>query len=261
MPQISPHAVVARPENLAEDVVVGAFAYIGPEVHVGPGSRVDNNAALDGSTRIGRNTHIYPFAAIGHAGQDPAARGQVVIGDRNMIREHAVIHPGSRADSATLIGSDTLISIGCCIGPDVTVADNVMLGTYSQLGQGTRVQQHVWASAFTGTERDVTIGQYSFTSGYAGIDHDAPPYAVCMGFPFRVRGVNVQNLKRCGFDEETIAGLKGIVRALFNGECRQVAPEALADWVARDDLNAHQRYLVEFLADHTPGGPAGEQGD
>ena len=45
MPNISPHAVVMAPANLAGDVVVGAFAYVGPHVRIEAGSRVDNNAA------------------------------------------------------------------------------------------------------------------------------------------------------------------------------------------------------------------------
>ena len=165
-----------------------------------------------------------------------------------------MIRPGAGAGAATRIGNDSLLSIGCSVGCDVVMDDRVMLGTYSQLADRTRMETHVWASAFTGTYAGVTIGRYSFTSGYAGIDRDAPPYAILLGFPFRVRGVNTHNLKRCGFPEETIAGLKDAFRVLFDGARRQVVQDVVAEWARRTDLDEHQRYLVDFLTRHVRGG-------
>jgi len=253
MPQISPHAVVTCPENLADDVVVGAFAYVGPRVRIGAGTRVGNNVALDGDVRIGRDNHISPFAVIGEADDEKSPAGCVVIGDRNKVREHVVVRPGG-AGAATRVGSDCLLCTGCYIGPRAQIADRVMLGTYSQLGEGTRLETRVWASAFTGTDPGVTIGRYSFTSGYAGIDRDAPPYAILLGFPFRVRGANTTNLKRCGFPEQAVAGLKEAFRALYDGKHREAHDDAVAEWAARTDLDEHQRYLMDFLVRHRPAG-------
>jgi UDP-N-acetylglucosamine acyltransferase len=252
MTDISPHAVVACPANLAKGVTVGAFSFIGPNVRVGAGSRIDNNAVIDGDVEIGPDNHIYPFALIGADG----ATGRVRIGRGNQIREHVVIC-AAPAPGETRVGDFTLLSTGSYVGAGSRVDDRVVLGTYSQLSENTHLEEHVWASAFTGTERDVTIGRYSFTSGFAGIDHDAPPFAMLQGFPFRIRGVNTHNLKRCGFSDEAIEALKDIFRSLFNGADHGVVPGRLGEWAARTDLDANQRYLIDFLVRAGYDGPPG----
>jgi UDP-N-acetylglucosamine acyltransferase len=198
---------------------------------------------IDGDADIGPDNHIYPFALIGADG----ASGRVCIGRGSQIREHVVVAAAPPPGEPTRIGDFTLLSTGCYVGAGSRVDERVVLGTYSQLAENTHLEEHVWASAFTGTERDVTIGRYSFTSGYAGIDHDAPPYAMLQGFPFRIRGVNTHNLKRCGFSDESIEALKDIFRSLFNGAEHGVVPGRLGEWSSRVDLDENQRYLVDFL--------------
>lgn len=251
MPQISPHAIVACPANLADDVVVGAFSYIGPDVRIGSGTRVDTNVTLDGRVTIGAGCHIYPYAVVGQASANGDPAGSVRLGNRTNIREHSVICVGSDPDGpGTQIGDDNLLMTGCYVGPDVVIDDHVVLGNYSQLAERTHVEPHVWAAAFTGTDADVTIGQYSFTSGYAGIDRDAPPFAMLQGYPFRVRGVNSLNLRRCGFTDRQISGLKDLFRALFDENDRPVEA-VMEDMAAREDLDELQRYLLDFVRLHS----------
>lgn len=258
MTDISPHAVVACPANLAAGVTVGAFTYIGPKVRIGAGTRVDNNVVIDGDVEIGPDNHIYPFAVIG-----ADAAGRIRIGRGNQIREHVVVCAAEPPDEPTRVGDFTLLSTGSYVGASSRIEDRVVLGTYSQLAENTHLEEHVWTSAFTGTQRDVRIGRYSFTSGYAGIDHDAPPFAMLQGFPFRIRGVNTHNLKRCGFSEQAIEALKEIFRALFNGAEHGGITDRLAEWSGRTDLDDNQRYLVDFLhraGYEGAGGPNGGKG-
>lgn len=268
MSEISPHAVVACPANLAEGVTVGPFSYIGPQVRIGANTRIDNNVVIDGDVELGPDNRIYPFALIGgDAGSAPGAAGCVRIGRGNQIREHVVVCAAPAGGPPTRIEDHTLLSTGAYVGPASRIDSRVVLGTYSQLAEGTHLEEHVWASAFTGTDRHVTVGRYSFTSGYAGIDRDAPPYAMLQGYPFRIRGVNTHNLKRCGFDERTIEDLKDVFRDLFNGVEYGVTPGRLDHWAARTDLDEHRRYLVDFLRragyDGLPprdGGPPADKG-
>jgi len=251
MPRISPHAIVERPENLADDVVVGPFCYIGRDVRIGPRTRIDNNVTLDGRVEIGAGCHIYPFAVIGQTAADGAPAGSINVGDRSKVREHAVICcGGDPSGDGTRIGGDSLVMTGCYVGPDVHVGDHVVLGNYCQLAEQSRVESHVWAAAFTGTSERVTIGRYSFTSGYAGIDRDAPPFAILQGYPFRVRGVNVLNLRRCGFEEQQIARLKEAFRGLFDEAGERAIGKAVATLAGRDDLDENLRYLAEYLQRH-----------
>lgn len=255
MPQISPYAIVECPANLADDVTVGPFACVGPDVRIGSGTRIENNVTLTGQVDIGRDNHVFPFAVIGQPAGEGQPAGRVVIGDRNSIREHVVICAGP---AGTRIGSDNLIMIGCHLAGDAAVGDQVILGNFTQVAERSRVEDWVRTSGFTGTRPGTTIGAYTFTSGFAGIDRNAPPFAMVQGFPFRVRGVNAQNLKRCGFDESAIADLKDAFRGLFNGEGGPVDPELIEELASREPLAEPVRYLLDFL--RRSGEPAADDG-
>ena len=92
-------------------------------------------------------------------------------------------------------------------------------------------------SAFTCVEPGVSVGAYTFSAAYVDVDHDAPPYAIIQGSPYRVRGVNTENLKRCGFGDDDIRCLKQAYRELFAGG------KIHADVLKRllDDENIHVR--------------------
>lgn len=256
MPQISPHAIVECPANLAEDVVVGPFARIGPEVRIGPGVRVDNNVTINGLVEIGRDNHVYPFAIIGQDGGDG---GPIVIGQSNRIREHVVIS-SAPVGGRTVIGDRNLIMVGCCVEAGASIAHDAILGNYTHLAEGARVESFVHTGGFTALEPRCTVGAYTFTSGYAGINRDTPPFATVQGFPFRIRGVNVVKLRRCGLAEETINALKDAFRELFNGETSETQIDAgrVGQFAASagDDehLQALHRYLDRVLSANRKGG-------
>ena len=49
----------------------------------------------------------------------------------------------------------------------------------------------------------VTIGQWCFVAGLAGLNRDVPPFMTISGhYPPTVRGVNKRGLQRAGFTEE-----------------------------------------------------------
>ncbi len=81
----------------------------------------------------------------------------------------------------------------------------------------------------------------------ADVDHDAPPYAIIQGSPFRVRGVNAEKLKRCGFGEDDIRSLKEAFRELFDGEGSLADDEAVAR-LSNPASNPHVRRLVSAIA-------------
>ncbi|MEJ1789174.1 acyl-[acyl-carrier-protein]--UDP-N-acetylglucosamine O-acyltransferase, partial [Escherichia coli] len=95
-------------------------------------------------TRIGRDNQIYQFASIGEVNQDLKYRGeptQVIIGDRNLIRESVTIHRGTtQGGNITKIGNDNLLMINthvahdCIIGDRCIIANNGTLGGHVTLG-------------------------------------------------------------------------------------------------------------------------------
>ena len=91
-------AIVSENANLADNVSVGAYSIIGPEVAIGERSVIDSHVIIKGSTTIGEDNHIYSFVSIGDDPQDKKFDNEdtkVEIGDRNTIREYTTINKGT----------------------------------------------------------------------------------------------------------------------------------------------------------------------
>jgi UDP-N-acetylglucosamine acyltransferase len=244
MPRISPHAIIEKGAHLADDVTVGPFSYIGPHVRVGAGCVIENNVTLIGQTVLGQNNRVFPMCVIG-TGADGHPDGACVVGDANAIREHVTICGGRK--EPTRVGRDNLIMIDCHLGAGAAVGDHCIFANCTHVGDGGKVEDYVRTSAFTTVEPGSKVGAYTFIAGFTGIDRDAPPFAMVQGFPFRVRGVNTQNLKRCGFGEEDIQALKQAFHEIYSGEDGHPNEEAIAKIARLPKANPHVLKLLETV--------------
>lgn len=249
MPEISANAVVANPSGLAEDVKVGPFSFLGPEVSVSAGTAIANNVTILGRTSIGPGCKLFPGCVVGSPPEGlPAERaGTCLIDAGNVIREHVIIEAGAEADGpGTNVGKDNMLMVGCHVGHDAALEAEGIFANFTRISHHCRVEQFVRTGGFTGIAAYATVGAYAFTTGYASIDRDVPPYAKVQGIPFRVRSVNVVRLQRCGFEPDTIAALKKAFRALFDGDAAFPAREKL-DSVKEFCDDEHVNYLVDSL--------------
>lgn len=257
MPEISRNAIVSSTAELADDVYVGPFSYIGPQVRIGPGCVIDNNVTIVGRTTLGSRTRIFPMAVVGCSAPHEDSPGECVIGEANALREHVTVFAG--IESPTRIGNHNLVMIACHVGHGAVLGDHGIFDNCCQIGPYAYVEDYVRMSGFATVAPGVKVGAYSFVAGYAGVQRDAPPYAMLQGFPVRVRGVNTRNLRACGFEESDIRALKGTFRELFNGPGGDVDAEVLERLTAEDGLNPHVRRLVESV--RVDASPAGEADD
>ncbi len=246
MAVISPKAEVLNPGGLAPDVQVGPFTYLGPDVTIGEGTVVHNNVTVTGRTRIGPGCELFPGCVVGC---DPAGGGggACVIGDGNTVREHAIIEAGQSPDSpGTVLGAGNLLMVGCQIAHDAELGDEGLFANFTQVERYARVEEFVRTSGFTVVRERATVGAYTFTTGYARIDVDAPPYAIMQGVPSRARHVNSENLKRCGFEPEAIADIKAAFKMLFDGS-DGFPPADRLDAAEAAFADARIRRLVESM--------------
>ena len=206
MPTIHPSAVVEPGAKLAGDVVVGARAYVGPEVELAAGVELRPGAHVCGRTTIGEGTRIFPFAVVGEAPQDKSFSGestQLLVGRDNVIREHATIHVGTRkGGGCTRIGDDCIVASHCALGGHVTVEDYAVIGGLCGIHQFARVGESVMVAAMS------------------ALSKDAPPFSLVAGQRARVRGINVVGLRRRGFSAEARAQIKHAFHILFNSKLR-----------------------------------------
>ena len=113
MANIHPSAIVDPAAQLADSVTVGPFTTIGPNVRIGEGCSIGAHCVIEGHTTIGRDNKIFQFASLGADPQDKKYKGeptQLIIGDRNTIREFTTFNTGTVQDKGvTQIGDDNWI--------------------------------------------------------------------------------------------------------------------------------------------------------
>jgi UDP-N-acetylglucosamine acyltransferase len=94
----------------------------------------------------------------------------------------------------------------------------------------------------------VTIGKWCYAAGYAGINHDVPPFVIISGhYPVEIRAINKRGLTRAGLTEPE----QDAVNAAFKFIWRNDGPvlERVKELAQKDDLEAPVRAMVDALLD------------
>ena len=251
MAKIHPTAVVEQDAQLAEDVVIGPLCVVGSGVTIGAGTVLDAKVIIADRVKIGRGNYFYPNSVIGCCpqvmGLTPDSEiGTLVIGDRNVFREGATVHPSRYGDGATTIGSDNLVMIGTHIGHDCIIEDKTVLSNCVQIGGHCKIGTGAWFSGMAGAHQFVTVGQWCFVSGLAGLTHDVPPFMTVSGhYPAVVRSVNKRGLTRAGLDEAQQGRIQDAYKRLYRaGGVLLANANALA---AEDGIDDNVKAIVDAI--------------
>ncbi len=255
--KISPQAAVDSRAELEDDVEIGPFAVVGPEVKIGRGTRIANNVTLIGRVTIGEENQIFPGAVIGHEPQDLSYRGtptEILIGDRNIIRESVTINRATeKEDGMTSLGNDCFIMAGCHIAHDCCVGSRVIMANATLLGGHVHVHDDATLSGGVAVHHFATVGSYSFTGGLSRVLHDVPPYMLCEGIPTRPRCVNLVGLKRNDFSNEAIRALAEAHRLIYRS--RVGVDQARELLRAGELLLPAVNHLLNFIQNQHEGRP------
>lgn len=245
---IHPTAVVDPGAELAPDVEVGPFAVIGPGVRIASGTRIGPHTVIGGPTDIGRDNRIFQFASVGEDPQDKKYGGEptrLVIGDRNVVREYATLHRGTVQDEGvTRVGNDNLFMAYSHVAHDCRIGDNVIMANAASLAGHVEVGEWAILGGFTIVHQFSRIGAHSFCAMGSVVSRDVPPYVLVGGHPAEPRGVNAEGLRRRGFTQESISGIKRAYRLLYLSGRR--LDEALA--VMRAMGSPEVDALADFVA-------------
>src|ERR1700684_2379985 len=124
---IDPTARVADGACVGNDVEIGPFCVVGPNVELGDGVRLMAHVHVTGVTTVGEGSTVYPFASLGTPPQSVHYRGgatRLVIGPRCDIREAVTMNTGTEdAGGVTRVGERGLFMVGCHIGHDCQIGD------------------------------------------------------------------------------------------------------------------------------------------
>ena len=254
MTAIHPTAIVDGKAELDASVTVGPYAVIGAGVRIAAGSSIGAHCVIEGRTTIGRDNRIFPFASLGAAPQDMKYGGEpteLVIGERNTIREFCTFNRGTAQDAgATRIGDDNWIMAYVHIAHDVQLASRTILANNATLAGHVHVGDWAIVGGLTGVHQFVKIGAHAMTGFQSHVAQDVPPFMMVAGNPLAVHGFNVEGLRRRGFSRERIAQVKQMHRLLYRDgltlEQAKAAIAALKGTVA--DGDADVQLLLDFLA-------------
>lgn len=217
---LHPTAQIDAAAELDADVAVGAYAVIGPEVRIGAGTRIGAHCIIEGPTRIGCDNRIHTHAVIGSAPQDKKYRGErceLSIGERNTIREFVTINRGTGAGGGvTRIGDDNWILAYTHIAHDCIIGSHTVFSNNATLAGHVEVGDHVILGGFAGVHQFCRIGAHAFIGMGVLVSGDVPPYVMVAAEHYgRPRGINIEGLRRRGFDAGRIAAIKRAYRALY----------------------------------------------
>ncbi|GMT32479.1 hypothetical protein PFISCL1PPCAC_23776 [Pristionchus fissidentatus] len=110
-----------------------------PKIDIHPRAVVCNEVTITGEVTIGSDCVVHPKAII------RATRGPIIIGDRNLIEETALIENSNEDGAPLVIGEDNYFEIGsvvrarsigarnifgiqCVVGSEVVVTDGCSIG-------------------------------------------------------------------------------------------------------------------------------------
>ncbi len=69
-------AIIDSKSEISINVKIGPYSVIGPNVKIGEGTEIKSHVNISGTTIIGKNNKIYPFASIGNDPQDLKFQGE-----------------------------------------------------------------------------------------------------------------------------------------------------------------------------------------
>lgn len=249
--KIHTSAVIDETAQLGEGVVVGPNSVIDAGTVIGDGTLIDANVVIGKNVKIGRNNQLYASCVIGRPpqllGLDPDTEiGALEIGDNNIIREQVTIHPSMYPKESTVVGNDNLLMVGVHLGHDCILDDKIVLSNYTQLSGHCKLGTGVWLSGMVAVHQFVTFGRWCYAAGFAGINHDIPPFVIVSGhYPPVVRSVNKRGLGRAGLSDQEQSNIFKAFKCIYRGDGAMI--DRVNELAAEDGLDPNVREMIDAI--------------
>ncbi len=212
--QVDPRA------ELGDNVDIGPFCFVGPDVVLGNGCQLVSHVMITGHTTIGERNRFFPGAVIGTEPQDVSYSGaatRVEIGHENIFREGVTVSRGAeKEDHTTRIGHQNMlmanshVAHNCHVQNRVILVNGVLLGGHVHVHDGAIISGNCCVHHFS------TVGMLAFVSGGSRVPHDVPPFMLVSGSDNPcVNTINLVGMRRAGLSEKSIATIKRAHRLLY----------------------------------------------
>lgn len=249
---IDPSAVIGK------NVSIGAYSVIGADVEIGDGTVIGPHVVIEGPTRIGRDNRIAQFASLGGDPQDKKFTGErteLIIGDRNLIREFVTINRGTDdGGGITQVGDDNWLLAYVHVAHDCIVGNHTVFSNYAALAGHVTIGDWTHLAGYSGVHQFCKVGAHAFIGMGCLVGSDVPPFVMMANEQHgRPRGINSEGLKRRGFDAPRISAIKRAYRTMYMaGLSLPEAREVLAKQAGESE---DVRSMLDFI-DHSNRGLA-----
>ena len=215
-------SVIDKKAKISDNVKIGPFCYVGPNVELSEGVELVSNVHIEGFTKIGKGTKIFPFASIGTQPQDLKFKNEkttLSIGEHNIIREYVTINPGTEGGgSKTIIGNSCLFMISSHIAHDCKIGNNVIIANNVPLGGHVTIEDSVVIGGNSAVQQFTRIGRLAMIGGMTGVLKDVTPFGLSIGNRNYLQGLNLIGLRRKKYDNKKIMGLDRAYKEIFSSK-------------------------------------------
>ncbi len=212
-------AIVDSKAKILDNVEIGPYCFIGPEVEIGTNSVLHSHVNIVGNTKIGKNNQIYPFSSIGTPPQDLKYKGEknlLIIGNNNKFREYVNINPGTeQGGGVTTVGDNNLFMVYCHVAHDCLISNNIVLANNVQVGGHVSIQNNAIVGGSCAIHQFSRIGESAMVGGMTGVLSDVIPFGLSMGNRNNLMGLNLIGLRRSKVSNENIKKIQLAYEIIF----------------------------------------------
>ncbi len=249
-PRIHPTAIIDPRAELADDVEVGPWAYIGPHCTVGAGSVIHMRATLEEHVKLAPRVTVGIGSVLGGLPQDLKFKGEVTtveIGEGTSIREYTTINRGTSESHRTTVGEGCFLMSYVHLAHDCHIGDGVIISNGTQLAGHVHIDDRAIISGLCAIHQFGKIGRHAFVGGMSRVAKDVPPFVKAVGNPVKLYGLNSVGLQRSGFSDEVLAELKKAYRLFFRSDVNvgQALERAAAELKPFPEVQAFIAFIEE----------------
>ncbi len=219
---IHPTAIVDKKSKIYENVSIGPYCIIGPEVEINENTKLHSHINIVGKTKIGKNNEIFPFVSIGTEPQDLKYNGEensIEIGDNNKLREYVNINPGTiKGGTVTKLGNNNLLMVYCHIAHDCNLGHNIVLANNVQVGGHVTIENDAIIGGSCAIHQFSRIGQLAMVGGMTGVLSDVIPFGLSLGNRNNLVGLNLIGLRRAKISNNDIKILQNFYDLVFKNQ-------------------------------------------
>ncbi len=216
--KIHPSAIVSPKAELGVDIEIGPYCIVESGVRIADRCRLVAHVNVRTGTTLGCDTTVYEGTVLGGLPQHANLKtepGCVIIGERNVFREHSTVHRAMSRGEVTRIGNDCYFMVGAHVAHDCQISDRVILTNGTMLGGHVEVGERACLGGNVAVHQFCRIGRLAMVGGCTKVVQDVPPFVLTDGATALVVGLNTVGLRRAGLDRQQILDLKAAYRLIY----------------------------------------------